>query len=201
VTEPVRAAAEATSASTEASTEAAGAAHVNVTALFAEAAGKSGLLWVDVPGDRPWPAWHAWAEDTVFVVSGPGEQTLPWLPGEVVLILRSKDTGGRLLTVHATARAIGPDDPQWETATEALKASRLNATDDVVARWASSCTVHALRPYGTPLEAPGHYRDTSGAAPVPPSEATTTGWRPWHLGGRPLRRRGTRLPDDRGRAG
>ncbi|TQJ49716.1 hypothetical protein [Phycicoccus sp. SLBN-51] len=175
--------------------------HVNVTALFAEAAGKSGLLWVDVPGDRAWPAWHVWADDTVFIVSGPGEQTLPWLPDEVTLIVRSKDTGGRLLTVHATVRALSPDDPQWETATEALKGSRLNATDDLLTRWSTECTVRALRPYGTPLEAPGHYRDTSGAAPVPPSEATTTGWRPWHLGGRPLRRRGTRLPDDRGGAG
>lgn len=174
---------------------------VNVTALFAEAAGKSGLLWIDVPGDRAWPAWHAWADDTVFVVSGPGEQTLPWLPDEVLLILRSKDTGGRLLTVRATARALTPDDPQWPVATEALKGSRLNATDDVVARWATSCTVRALRPFGTPLEGPGNYGDTSRAAPVPPSEATTTGWRPWHLGGRPLRRRGTRLPDDKGGAG
>jgi hypothetical protein len=78
--------------------------HVNVTALFAEAAGKSGLLWIDVPGDRAWPAWHAWADDTVFVVSGPGEQTLPWLPDEVGLILRSKDTGGRLLSVHRHPR-------------------------------------------------------------------------------------------------
>jgi hypothetical protein len=175
--------------------------HVNVTALFAEAAGKSGLLWVDVPGDRAWPAWHAWADETVFVVSGPGEQTLPWLPDEVALILRSKDTGGRLLTVRATVRTLTPDDPQWETATDALKGSRLNATDDLVARWSTECTVRALRPFGTPLEGPGDYRDTSGAAPVPPSEATTTGWRPWHLGGRPLRRRGTRLPDDRGGGG
>jgi hypothetical protein len=206
VTEPVRAQPAGAEAATQAATTGQPGAtveppHVNVTALFAEAAGKSGLLWVDVPGDRPWPAWHTWADDTVFVVSGPGEQTLPWLPDEVTLILRSKDTGGRLLTVHATVRTIAPDDPLWETATDALKGSRLNATDDLVTRWATSCTVRALRPYGTPLEGPGHYRDTSGAAPVPPSEATTTGWRPWHLGGRPLRRRGTRLPDDRGGAG
>jgi hypothetical protein len=174
---------------------------LNITALFGEAAGKSGLLWVDVPGDRAWPVWHAWADDTVFVVSGPGEQPLPWLPDEVVLILRSKDTGGRLLSVRATVRTVSPGDPQWETATEALKASRLNATDDLVTRWAQSCTLRALRPFGAPLEAPGSYGDGSGAAPVPPTDATTTGWRPWHLGGRPTRRRGTRLPDDPGAAG
>ena len=176
-------------------------AGVNVTALFAEAANKSGLLWVDVPGDRAWPAWHAWADDTVFIVSGPGEQQLPWLPDEVGLILRSRDTGGRLLKVRASVRTVTPDDDLWESATEALKASRLNAIDDVVQRWAQSCTVRALRPFGAPLEGPGDYPDDSGAVPVPPTEATTTGWRPWHLGGRPLRRRGTRFPDERGAGG
>jgi hypothetical protein len=171
---------------------------VNITALFAEAAGKSGVLWIEVPGDRAWPVWHAWENETVFVVSGPGEQPLPWLPDQVVLILRSRDTGGRLLAVRATVRTIAPDDELWGTATEALKASRLNATGDVVARWAQTCTVRALRPFGTPVQSPGHYDDVSGAAPVPPSEATTTGWRPWHYRGRPLKRRGTRFPDGRG---
>jgi hypothetical protein len=181
--------------------EAPAAAPINVTALFGEAASKSGLLWVDIPGDRAWPVWHAWANETVYVVSGPGEQTLPWLPDEVRLILRSKDTGGRLLRVRAAVREIRPGDEEWDIATEALKAGRLNATGDVVARWGQECTVRALRPFGPPLEGPGSYPTTSGAAPVPPSTATTAGWRPWHFRGRPLRRRGTRFPDERGRAG
>jgi hypothetical protein len=179
--------------------EAPAPAPINLTALVAAAASKSGLLWVDVPGDRAWPIWHVWGDETVYAVSGPGEQALPWLPDEVRLILRSKDTGGRLLTVRATVREIRPGDEEWERATEALKASRLNATGDVVARWAQECTVRALRPFGLPLEAPGNYPTASGAAPAPPSDATTTGWRPWHLRGRPLRRRGTRVPDERGR--
>ena len=170
---------------------------VNITALFAEAASKSGLMWVQPPGDRAWPFWHAWAEDTVYAVSGPGEQTLPWLPAEVALLLRSKDTGGRLLAVHATCEEIGPQDEGWAAATAALSAARLNATDDLVERWARECTVRALRPFGPPVEAPGSYGTASGAAPVPPSTATTTRWRPWHLRGRPRRRRGTRHPDDR----
>jgi len=174
---------------------AAGAAPVNVTALFAEAAAKSGLMWVQPPGDRAWPCWHAWADDTVYVVSGPGEQTLPWLPAEVELVVRSKDTGGRLLRVHASVREIGPHDEGWASATEALKAGRLNATDDVVARWARECTVRALTPFGAPLEGPGSYGTGSGAAPVPPSDATTRHWRPWHWRGRPRRRRGSHLPD------
>jgi hypothetical protein len=174
----------------------AGSAPLNVTALFAEAATKSGLMWVQPPGDRAWPFWHAWADDTVYAVSGPGEQTLPWLPAEVHLILRSKDTGGRLLTVQATVQEIGPADQGWVAATDALRAGRLNAPDDAVERWARECTVRALRPFGTPVEAPGSYPTTSGAAPVPPTEATTANWRPWHWRGRPRRRRGNRLPDD-----
>ena len=169
---------------------------LNVTALFAEAATKSGLMWVQPPGDRAWPFWHAWADETVYAVSGPGEQALPWLPPEVRLILRSKDTGGRLLAVQATVEEIGPADERWGPATEALKAGRLNATDDLVERWSRECTVRALRPFGAPLEAPGSYPTSSGAAPVPPSDATTASWRPWHWRGRPRRRRGNRLPDD-----
>ena len=171
-------------------------APVNVTALFAEAAGKSGLMWVQPPGDRAWPFWHAWVEDTVYVVSGPGEQTLPWLPEDVLIVVRSKDTGGRLLTVHATVRELAPDDEQWATATEVLRTGRLNATDDVVERWARECTVRAIRPYGAPVEAPGAFATTSGAAQPPASAATTTHWRPWHWRGRPRRRRGNRLPDE-----
>ena len=102
-------------------------------ALLAEAATKSGLLWVDVPGDRAWPAWHVWVDGAAYVVSGPGEQTLPELPESVVLVLRSKDTGGRLLRVAARAERLRPEDPRWEPATTALKAARLNApAGDVV---------------------------------------------------------------------
>ena len=79
---------------------------LDVTALLGEAMSKSGLFWVDVEGDRTWPVWHVWDDGAAYVVSGPGEQPLPWLPPEVRLILRSKDTGGRLLTVRAHAHVL-----------------------------------------------------------------------------------------------
>ena len=64
----------------------------DVTALLSEAMNKTGVLWVDAEGDRPWPVWHVWDDGAAYVVSGPGEQPLPWLPKDVQLVLKSKDT-------------------------------------------------------------------------------------------------------------
>ena len=155
---------------------------VNVTALLGEAAGKSAIMWVDVPGERSFPVWYAWATDRFYVVSGAGEQLLPPLPEVTRLILRSKDTGGRLMTVTASAHLLEPHTPSWETAVTALAAARLNATDDVKARWAESAAVHALHPFGSPVAAPGSHSDDSGRATLVPAPPTTVGWRPWHAG-------------------
>jgi hypothetical protein len=161
---------------------------LNLSALLGEAMSKSGLLWIDVPEDRTWPAWHVWDETTAFVVSGPGEQPLPWLPKEVNLILRSKDTGGRILTTRAHAVALGPGSPEWIHAAELLRAARLNAVDDSVTRWARECTITALTPFGSPLEMPGAYTALDLRAEPARTTATTTSWRPWHWKGRGPRR-------------
>lgn len=162
---------------------------VNASALLGEAMSKSGLLWIEVPGSRTWPAWHVWTGDTAYVVNGPGEQTLPWLPKEVRLILRSKDTGGRLLTIRARVEVLEPGSTVWTTAAEALRASRLNATDDCLPRWAQSCTVTALRPFDAPVESPGSYAADDQRRSPPETSATTTRWRPWHWRGRGVRQR------------
>lgn len=164
-------------------------APLNITALVNEAASKSGLIWIDVPGDRAWPAWHAWDGERLWVVAGPGEQTLPWMPDRVDVIFRSKDSGGRLLTVTAEVREVTVDGPDWATAVGALTGTRLNAVDDQVTRWSQHCVVRSLTPFGAPVETPGSYAAGSGAAPPVTSAATTSRWRPWHLGGRPQRRR------------
>lgn len=158
-------------------------------ALLAEAAGKSGLVWLRPQGDgRAWPAWHVWADGALLVVSGAGEQQLPPLDGPVDVLLRSKDTGGRLLTVRATARALVPDDEAWLPAAEALAASRLNsahAPAQLPEHWRErGAVITRLVAEGEPLEAPGRYDDASGAAAPAPTAATTSTWRPWHAGGR-----------------
>ena len=158
--------------------------------LLAVAMTRSGILWIDVPDDRAWPSWFAWVEGTAYVVNGPGEQHLPWLPELVVLVLRGQD-GGRLLRVRARTRLLDPAGIEWGPAVEALVGQRLNAPPDVRERWRTSCAVTALTPVGALLEGPGSYDDSSGAAPPVPSRATTVTWHPRHLGGRPKKRRGT----------
>ncbi len=175
---------------------------VDVTRLTNEAATKSGLVWVRVPGGTTHPVWHVWHDDgdeqgagpAAYVVSGPGEQHLPWLPDEVELVLRSKDTGGRLLTVPATARALEPGSEPWDAAVEVLRPERLNATgtpEEVAARWRDHNTVHVITPHGRPLEEPGRYDDDAGTAPVRPAPPATARWRPWHWRGRAGARRNT----------
>jgi len=155
---------------------------VDITGLLAEAAKKSDILWVDVPGERSFAVWHAWDTDRFYLVSGEGEQLLPPLPEVVSLILRSKDSGGRLITVRATAHLLAPRSESWESAVAALAAERLNATDDLADRWAESGSVYALHPFGEPLTPVTGDEAGSGAATLLPAPATTVGWRPWHAG-------------------
>ena len=162
-------------------------------ALLAEAANKSGLLWVDVPGDRAWPAWHVWVEGTAYVVSGPGSRRSPPCRRTWSSSCAARTPAAGCCGSPARAEPLTPQDPRWEPATSALKAARLDApAGDVVGRWAAEATVTALVPQLPLLEGPGGYDDASGAAAPAPTPATTRTWQPWHLKGRPKRRRGTR---------
>jgi hypothetical protein len=165
----------------------------DLSALLPEAGKKSGLLWIDVPGDRAWPAWHVWLDDTAYVVTGPGEQSLPALPPDLKVTFRSKSSGGLLVTMPARATVLTPADPRWEAATTALKASRLNApAGDTIARWTAEATIYALTPHGDAVQGPGDYSQESGAAQPFETAASTRTWHPWHINGRPKWRRGTR---------
>lgn len=113
-----RGAEQVTSAATGQTDPQSATAAASATALLGEAMAKSGLLWIEVADDRTWPAWHVWDDGAALVVSGPGEQPLPWLPKEVRVILRSKDTGGRLLTVRAHVHVLEPGTPEWQRAAE-----------------------------------------------------------------------------------
>ncbi len=167
-------------------------APVNLTRLVHEAATASSVLWIE-PGDgSSHPAWFVWdaAGDPLgtgpaaYVISGPGEQPLPELPPQVMLVLRSKDSGGRLLRILADVTRVRPEDSAWAGAAQQLRTARLNATPDVDDRWRESGVIWVLAPHGRPAESPGTYAAESRAVDVTPGAAATAGWRPWHLGGR-----------------
>jgi len=169
----------------------------NVTKLVNETASKSKVMWVRVPGGSAHPVWYVWHDDgdprgtgpSAYVVSGPGEQSLPWLPEQVELVLRSKDTGGRLLVTSAHAQELAVGTPEWDAAVELLSAERLNATSDAATAWAQGCAIHVITPHGRPTESPGDFPDAVVSDRIESAPGTTVGWRPWHLGGRPQVRR------------
>lgn len=104
-------------------------------ALIAEAARRAGVIWLTVPGrDRPVPAWHIWRDPpgAVYVVTGPGEQSLPGVAGaaRVTVTVPSKDTGGALVTWAAGVHRVDPGSPEWDAVIGPLAAARLNADLD-----------------------------------------------------------------------
>jgi hypothetical protein len=153
-------------------------------ALVEEATKKSGLIWVRSGGvpapeapdaEAPTRAlWHVWHDGAACLVGdGPGEQPLPGLVdgGDAVVVVRSKDKGGRLAAWTAKVVELAPGSPAWEATVAELKGKRLNAPDgeEMPARWARECRVLRLEPRAGTLPLP----DGSLAAAPVPSPATT----------------------------
>lgn len=103
-----------------------------VPALVVEAARKAGVLWVAAPGARPVPAWAVWRDGATYLLTGPGEQSLPGLAAaaECTVTARSADTGGRLATWRAAVTRLDPATEEWTAVLPTLRAARLNATVD-----------------------------------------------------------------------
>lgn len=117
--------------------------------LLQEGLTKSGVLWLGPSEHEAQAAWFAYVDPHVYVVTGPGEQPLPSLEHETVLVLRGKDALTRILVVPAGVERLSPDDERWESATAALAKGRLNAPllpSELPAHWAAEATVFALTP-------------------------------------------------------
>jgi hypothetical protein len=126
-------------------------------ALVSEAARKSRVCWlsysVGVDGERDRLVWHVWHDDALVVLSGDDGQQLAGLDAlpdgsRVEVTMRSKDTGGRLVTWSGSAEIVAPQDERWEGHAGALLGVRLNLRDPVaaLARWRESCTVLRVTP-------------------------------------------------------
>ena len=165
-----------------------------MAALVEETARKSALVWLRRPdAQRSLPAWHVFTDGAIHVVGGGQEQRLPDVAdgADLEVTLRSKDTGGRLVRVMASATRVLPGTAAWERVVPDLHAKRLNPPDgeEQPHRWARESTVLRLDPIGRPLEFPGHLSHRSHAAEPAPSPATTRGALPFVLGRRARRRR------------
>jgi hypothetical protein len=172
------------------------------TALIAELGKKTGVCWLryadpeSIEGGAPRTraAWHVWYDDALYVVAGGGEQPLPGIADaeRVEVIMRSKESGGRLVTWVGRPSVVTPEDGSWDDVTSALVSDRLNLADLSTAKqgWAQGSDVVRVEPTGELLEEPGSLGDDDHAAPPPGTEATTRGDLPRVLHRRKRRRPG-----------
>jgi hypothetical protein len=118
-------------------------------ALAAELARRTGVSWVRVHGGAH-PVWHAWSDGALCLVGGGEEQPLPELVDgdRVEVVMRSKDTGGRLLTWAGLVSVVRPGDEGWTSTTTALVAARQNLRDPATAAagWARNSVVVRITP-------------------------------------------------------
>ena len=93
--------------------------------------------------------WHAWYDGALVVLSGE-DQRLPGLDSATTaeVVMRSKDTGARLLGWTGTVEVVDPDDERWEAHAAALLAVRLNLPDPAAAldAWRADATVVRIVP-------------------------------------------------------
>jgi hypothetical protein len=164
------------------------------SAVVAEATKKSTMLWVTIGSAPPRAVWHVWADGAAYVVTGGAEQPLPGIDGaeQVLVTVRSKDKGARLVTWVARAQHLEPGTDAWDAAAGELHPKRLNAPDGEAQpqRWARESRITRLEPTGEVLERPGAMPTRSGAAPPRPTRATTRGPLPFVIGKGTRRKRG-----------
>jgi hypothetical protein len=120
-------------------------------ALVAELGRRTGVCWVRA-GEVTQAVWHVWVDDALAVVSGGDEQPFPEVEdgARVEVLMRSKDTGGLLVTWVGRASVVRPTDEGWRPTTAALVASRLNLPDPASAAdtWARTSVVRRVVPTG-----------------------------------------------------
>ena len=148
------------------------------TALIAELGKKTSVSWLGYAG-AVHAAWHIWLDDALYVLSGNDEQPLPGIESvsRVEVTMRSKESGGRLLTWVGDASVIRPDDELWAPVTKALVSARLNLDDlgTATARWAEHSVVTRIVPTGEFLEEPGSLSSDAHRAVPATTPATTRG--------------------------
>jgi hypothetical protein len=136
-------------------------------ALIAEAARRSRVSWLSYGygGEqtvRDRLVWHVWHDEALVVLSGADqdgsatgagavpEQVLPGLDRATTaeVTLRSRDTGGLLVTWLGTVAVVRSGTDRWEEHAAALLGVRLNLPDPAATRraWAERGTIVRVSP-------------------------------------------------------
>jgi hypothetical protein len=154
--------------------------------LVDEAIKKAAVAWIAV-GDGPaLGLWCMPLDNTLIVVSGPGEQGAPGLADASRATVRLRgDTGGLIVIWQAAVERLTPGGDDWATVAPQLAGKRLNASgtaQELVARWAQTgCAVVRLTPADDePVTAP-NLPDTSEAAEPRKTPARVEVRRPFRL--------------------
>lgn len=121
-------------------------------ARIADATRRAGLIWLQLPGDRPRPLWHLWHDGAAYVVTGGLEQPLPGAltAGSARVVTPGRATSDQPLTWVARLEAVPPGTADWDEVAPLLQAKRLNAPDGEAQqqRWARESVLLRLVPTG-----------------------------------------------------
>lgn len=156
------------------------------SAVVDEAIKKAAIAWV-AAGDGPSRGlWCMPLDQTLLVVSGPGEQSAPELGGAERATVRLRgDTGGLIVVWEAVVTRVVPGTEEWATVAPQLAGKRLNApgsAEEVVARWAGTgCTIVRLTPAEDAAVSRPDLPDTDAAEPPRDTPARVAVRRPFRL--------------------
>ncbi|BBH64879.1 hypothetical protein ACTI_15640 [Actinoplanes sp. OR16] len=151
-----------------------------------EAIKKAAIAWVSVEDGPAYALWCMPAENSIVVVSGPGEQYAPGLAEATRATVRLRgDHGGLILVVDAVVDRLEPGGDEWNELAPQLATKRLNASgtaDDLAARWAGSgCAVVRLTPAADSVVGAPDLPADSAAQPPRETPARVETRRPFRL--------------------
>lgn len=153
--------------------------------LVEEAMKKASVAWVSVADRPPLALWCVPVGGSLYMVTGPGEQSAPGIEdaAEAGVTLRG-DHGGQIVTWPAEVARVAPGTEEWETVVPQLAAKRLNApgtAEELAKRWGAECLVTRLAPADAPAQTGAGLPDGSLATAPRPTPATRPTPKPFRL--------------------
>jgi hypothetical protein len=154
--------------------------------VLEEAIKKASIAWISVDGGPAYGLWCMPAEESLAVVSGPGEQYAPGLAQASRATVRLRgDHGGLIVRTEAAVSRVLPGSPDWDEIAPPLANKRLNASgtaEDLMARWVESgCVVVRLTPVTDSTAGAADLPAESGAEPPRETPARVETRRPFRL--------------------